>query len=207
MSKKNILRIILIIVVVCFLLPYNSITYSNPFAGGKVDTSILDSLSKDLGEGDLWHVRDFGGIVEDVKKSYPRFMNIPSFVVVIVGLVITFIRSKKAVLFSAIAAVVGFVCTIVLTFTIRSWMITNNSAEVIIKVNYQAGFYLILAGFAAAAAFGFYASYNKKPVQMPYMGQQYVPPQQENVNRFCSECGFKIGSGDELCSNCGTKVQ
>ncbi len=191
MSKKNILRIIYIIVLVCFLLPYNSITYSNPLAGGKVDTSSNNQISKIFSEDDdfldpedIWYnggskdsedSKDDGdskSLGEDAEKSYPQLLIILAFAAAIAGLVITFIRFKKAVLFSAIAAVAGFVCIIVLTFAIRSWMITNNSpgAEVVIMVNYRVGFYLILAGFAAAAAFGFYASYNKKPVQTPYMG-------------------------------------
>lgn len=255
MSKKNILRIILIIVLVCFLLPYVSVSCStmkiidangyNLLVGGKVDTSSFNEMSKSFGTdiGDLGDLGDIGdnevnkdnkdndtgsSSQKGVAKDYgPQLMVILAFAAAIAGLIITFIRTKKAVLYSAIAAVAGFVCTIASIFTIRSW-VTNNSAEAeaIIKINYQIGFFLILIGFAAAAVFGFYTIYYKKPIQLPNFGQQgqyspgfsqqapivnteqqYMPPQQESVSRFCSECGTKIGPGDEFCSNCGTKIQ
>ncbi len=259
MSKKNILRIIFVIVLVCFLLPYVSVSCSNMeiidakgynlLAGGKIDASSLNEMSKSFGS-DLGNLGDLGNIgdKEDTgdlgdigsfapkgatKEDYgPQLMVILAFAAAIAGLVITFIKSKKAVLFSAIAAIAGFVCTIGSIFTIRSW-VTNNSAEAeaIINIKYQIGFYLILIGFVAAAALGFYIIYNKKPVQTPFMGQQgpyappvppdygqqppfinmqqqqYAPPQQENVSRFCTECGLTMGPGDGFCSNCGTKVQ
>lgn len=253
MSKKNIMRIILIIVLVCFLLPYVSVSCStmkiidangyNLIIGGKVDASSLNEMSKsfganigDLGDlGDIEDTEDSGNLGDigsfsqkGVAKDYgPQLMVILALAAAIAGLVITFIRSKKALLYSAIAAVAGFICTIGSIFTIRSW-VTNNSAEAeaIIKINYQIGFFLIMFGFIAAAVFGFYTIYYKKPVQLPNFGQQgqyspdfsqqapfvnteqqYMPPQQESISRFCSECGTKIGPGDEFCSNCGTKVQ
>jgi hypothetical protein len=224
-SKKNILRIIFIAILVCFLLPYVSVSCSNQtlctingynlITGGtlKVDTSSLDKISGYFGTK---------AAPESTGKNYgPQLLVILAFAAAAAGLVVTFIKSKKEVLYPAVTAILGFVFTIASTFTIHSW-ITDNSrqADMLIKINYKIGFFLILIGFAAATVLGLYATFYKKPMpeqqfayqQTPYQAYadpqpQNVPPESQNQNRFCSQCGSPVGVGDAFCSNCGTKVE
>ncbi|MDP4092115.1 MAG: zinc ribbon domain-containing protein [Bacillota bacterium] len=206
-SKKTIIRVILIIVLVCFFLPFVTVSCS----GKPVET--FSGLN--LVFGGKYHIADNLGLGDmgssGTSSGYgPQFFVLLAFLAGIVALAVTFMKKGKSLLLSGVMAVLGLISTILSTINI-SGQSKSESSELgsvlsgsLLQVRYNIGFYLILLGFAGTAAYIFYSIYSKPVTNIRADNPVYI---NQDPPRFCSNCGSSVTPGNDFCVNCGQKIE
>jgi hypothetical protein len=127
----------------------------------------------------------------------PEPLAILTFLCVVAGLGLSFLKGKNCALAPAIAALAGTFAILGLYSKLDGEVMSKG--EGVIQISYGAGFYLILTLLVAALAINAFVLMHARGIPLPQFkgGGGY---------RFCAQCGSRNANADLFCKECGTPV-
>ena len=123
---------------------------------------ILSVSGKDLVIGTEFQKPDFGmGSSKQIEKIEPNIFAILSFITAVIGIIIFFVKSKKENLTWIILSICGLVSLLIVYLGAQE-KASGNSAQQVIEVSPQIGYYLAILGFIVAGVISYVLFNNEK---------------------------------------------
>lgn len=186
-----------VLALICFFLPF--VTFS--CQGQKVLT--LSGIQLVTGTT-LERPQMFGTAPN--QKIDPEPLAVLALLALVAGGALCFLKGKKGAGMSAAFSGLSLIFLFALKSKLDGDAMRQGGGA--IQVNYEAGFYLVIAFLLVAIGAGIYSFAAGKAIPPPMSPAPAAspPPQPGGVNKFCPKCGAQSASDDAFCKKCGANL-
>ena len=178
---------VFVLALICFFLPF--VTFSCQ------GTRIASFSGVQMITGTTIPQPQMFGPPKDEKVS-PEPFAIMTFACVVIGLALSFLRSKQGIVGSA--ALAGL--TVIFLMALKSKIDSEALRQVggIIQVKYEAGFYLVILSMLAAICASVFVLLQGRGIALSTF-------KSTGGSKFCTQCGATNAAADLFCEECGAK--
>jgi len=187
---KSLSPSIFILVLICFFLPFTKISCGGEEVMSFTGFQLVTGTTIEVGGGIV------GKGIEDRKTERvdPEPYAIWAFGAGIVGLVLSFIKSRGSKILSAIIGIVGAVSLLLLKSKLDRDVL--RAGEGAFHIEYQFGFWLAFILFFSAVFLNIYL----------FSLKETYPMIEDTSSRHCPYCGAELPQESIFCPNCGKKL-
>ena len=132
------------------------------------------------------------------RKVDPEPWAIVTFACVVIGLALSFLRSKRGTVGSAVLAGLTVIFLLALKSEIDSEALQEGGG--LIQVEYGAGFYLVIISMLSAIGASVF-------VLLQGRGFTLSAFKSTGDFKFCTSCGARNGAADLFCKECGAALE
>lgn len=176
-----------LLALLCFFLPF--VTFS--CSGQKVATFSGIQLATGT---TLQRPQAFGP--SESQRIDPEPLAVLALLAALAGLGASFVKGKKGAVGSTVLAGWGVILLLALKSRLDNEALSQAGGA--IQVNYEAGFYLVMAFLLAAAGASAYVLFQGKHIQLPAL-------KGAADSKFCAQCGARNAASDSFCGECGLR--
>ena len=219
---KRISPAIFVVTVLCFLLPFVSISSGGAKVGTLSGVRVLTGATLNLPQA-----------AEGMQRIDADPMAVFAVLCVLISLAMSFVATGGLALYPAMGGVIGAASLLVMKFTLPAQIAKQDGG---LQASYQPGFFLALLALVAAAAWNFYlfsqrahtgedvlvpsSALGDQPVSRsladasrpetepePVLPTTVVEPSATEETTICSHCGATMNVDAKFCTVCGRPVR
>lgn len=190
MMVKKLSSTIFGIALICFFLPWVNVSCQNQKVASFTGIQLVTGTTVE-------EPQMFGPKKERKINGEP--LAILSFLSVIAGFALGFLKDKKGTTGPAIAGGIGIILLLLLKSKLDNDILRETGG--MLQVDYEVGFYLTLISFLSAIGINIYSIMQEKGLSLPHIKSQSAD------HKFCSQCGTMVAHDSAFCSECGHSLK
>lgn len=190
MMPKRLSPAIFGIALICFLLPWVNVSCQGQKVASFTGIQLVTGTTVE-------EPQMFGPKKE--KKVNGEPLAILTFLAVITGLVLGFLKNKKGATISAVVGGIGTIILLLLKSKLDNDVLRETGG--MLQLDYGIGFYFTLILFLSAIVVNVYPRLQGKGVPLHQIKSSKA------ISKFCSQCGARAEPDATFCSECGHSLK